>query len=79
MHLYYNRNLRQQLSLLKIPSREDSDEEIYFIKVIATLFQDISGKKKIDTKTLQEAIDEIMPDFNNFSADMCQQFSDKFY
>ena len=70
MHLYYNWAFKQQLSLF--PQEEVPSEEKKFVKTLAKTFRDLTYKKKIDTKLIQETIDELLPDFGHFSTDMCQ-------
>lgn len=72
LHLYYNWGFKQQLSLMKLDEQFSEEEEKPFIKVLAKIFKDITYKKKVETKFIQEAIDLDLPDFSHFSADMCQ-------
>ncbi len=69
MHLFYNWNFKQQLQIANLP-----DDSISVLSTLSKIYKDLTNKKKINTKIISETIQEILPDFNQFSADMCNQF-----
>jgi hypothetical protein len=48
------------------------------ISTLSRIFKDLTNKKQVNTKLISETIEEVLPDFNQFSADMCDDFFHEF-
>ena len=71
LHLYHDIQFRELLLL----RGEKESESVTVLDTLTKVFKDLSAKKKVNVGPILDMVEELFPDYLNFSANMCQQVS----